>query len=141
MFRAIGEKLSKLKDIEYLTVESFEKRLSADDVLGQDDTERYRRPILKYARMDHEPTEFVSDGDTHHLLYISALRPGWYGVGRRRDVPRNACYVGRHCDTYVWVTAENIDQLTRLTLAILDIHTFKSERLGGSRVLPGLLPR
>ncbi len=41
----------------------------------------HRRPILKFARMDHEPTEFVSDSDTHHLLYISALKPGWYCVG------------------------------------------------------------
>ena len=141
VFQAIGKKLSKLKDIEYLTVERFEKRLAADDVLGPDDLERYRRPILKYSRMEHEPTEFVSDGDTHHLLYISALTPGWYSVGRKRDVPKNACSVGSYCDTYVWVTPENVDLLTRLTLAILDIHTFKSERIGGSRVQPGLLPR
>ena len=140
VFKAIGDKLRKLKDIEYLSVESFERRLAADDILGKDGAERYRRPILKYARMEHEPTEFVSDFDTHHLLYISALKPGWFGVGGKRDVPKHTCYVGRYCDTYVWVPSENLELLTRLTLAILDIHTFRSERIGGSRAQPGLIP-
>jgi hypothetical protein len=140
VFKAIGEKSRKLKGIEYLSVESFEQRLGADDILGKDDVGRYRRVILKYARMEHEPSEFVSDSDTHHLLYISALKPGWFGVGGKRDVPKHTCYVGRYCDTYVWVPPENLELLTRLTLAILDIHTFRSERIGGSRAQPGLIP-
>jgi hypothetical protein len=90
--------------------------------------------------MEHEPTEFVSDSDTHHLLFISALTTGWFGVGGKRDVPKHTCYVGRYCDTYVWVPPENLEHLTRLTLAILDIHTFRSERIGGSRAQPGLIP-
>jgi len=141
VYNVIGEKLRKLEDIEYLSVESFERRLAADDILGKDDAERYRRAILKYARMEHEATEFVSDFDTHHLLYISALKPGWFNVGQRRDVPKNARYVGHYCDTYVWVAPENGELLTRHTLAILDIHTFRRERIGGTRVQPGLIPR
>ena len=139
--KAIGDKLRKLKDIEFLSVETFEERLAQKDILGPDDVGRYRRPILKYTRMEHEPTEFVSDSDTHHLLYISALKPGWFRVGQKRDVPKHACYVGRYCNTYVWVPPENVELLTRLTLAILDIHTFKSTRIGGPRVQPGLIPR
>jgi hypothetical protein len=141
VYDKIGAKLEKLKKIEFLSVESFEARLAENDILGKDDVGRYRRAVLKYARMEHEPTEFVSDQDTHHLLYISALKPGWFSVGRKRDVPRNACYVGRYCDTYVWVEPGSIESLTRLTLAILDIHTFKSERIGGFRVQPSLSPR
>jgi hypothetical protein len=141
VYKAIGEKLAKLKHVEFLSVESFEERLSEKDILGKDDVGRYRRPILKYTRMEHEPTEFVSDSDTHHLLYISAIKPGWFGVGQKRDVPKHACYVGRYCNTYVWVPPQNVELLTRLTLAILDIHTFKSTRIGGPRVQPGLIPR
>jgi hypothetical protein len=141
VYQAVGEKLKKLRNMEFLTVESFEKRLAEADVLGPDELVRYRRPLLKYARMENEPTEFVSDQDTHHLLYISALKPGWFGVGQKRDVPKHACYVGHYCHTYVWVPPENVELLTRLTLAILDIHTFKSERIGGSRTQPGLQPR
>ena len=141
VYEKIGVKLAKLKGIEYLSAEGFEARLKEEDVLGKDDFERYRRTLLKFCRMSHEPTEFVSDADTHDLLYVSALRPGWIGVGQRQAVPKTAAYVGQYGKTYVWVVPENIEALTRLTLAILDIHTFKSERIGGSRVQPGILPR
>ena len=141
VYKAIGDKLAKLKHVEFLSVETFEERLAQKDILGPDDVGRYRRPILKYTRMEHEPPEFVSDSDTHHLLYISALKPGWFVVGQKKDVPKHACYVGRYCNTYVWVPPENVELLTRLTLAILDIHTFKSTRIGGPRVQPGLIPR
>lgn len=141
VYEKIGAKLAKLKDIEYLTVESFEARLKSDDILGKDDTDRYRRPILRYSRMEHEPNEFVSDADTHHLLYVSGLKPGWFGVGPKGDVPKNAAYVGQYGKTFVWVMPDHVESLTRMTLAILDIHTFKSERIGGSRVQPGILPR
>ena len=140
VYEKIGAKLAKLKGIEYLSAEGFEERLKGEDVLGKDEFERYRRPLLKFFRMSHEPTEFVSDADTHHLLYVSALKPGWVGTGRKQDVPKTAAYVGQYGETYVWVLPENEETLTRLTLAILDIHTFKSERLGGSRVQPGILP-
>jgi hypothetical protein len=141
--QAIGRKLIKLKDMEFLTVESFEVRLAQTDVLGPDDAVRYRRPVLTLARMESEPTEFISDEDTHHLLYLPAVKPGWFAVGGKRDVPKHACYVGCYCNTYVWVPPENLEMLTRFTLAILDIHTYRSanSRAGGSRIQPTLLPR
>jgi hypothetical protein len=55
-------------------------------------------------------------------LYHS-LQPGWVGRGTRKDVPRDACYVGHHGQTYVWVTSDHLDQLTNLTIAILDAAT------------------
>jgi hypothetical protein len=141
VYQAVGEKLEKLRDMEFLTVESFENRLAKPDVLGPDDVVRYRRPVLKFARMESEPTEFVSDEDTHHLLYLPAVKPGWFAVGGKDDVPKHACYIGRYGNTYVWVLPENLEMLTRFTLAILDIHTYRSARIGGSRIQPGLLPR
>jgi hypothetical protein len=143
VYQVIGEKLKKLRNMEFLTVEGFESRLAKEDVLGPDDAVRYRRPVLKFARMESEPTEFISDEDTHHLLYLPAVRPGWVVVGAKKDVPKHACYVGCYCNTYVWVPPENLDTLTRFTLAILDIHTYRSAsaRMGGSRVQPTLVPR
>jgi hypothetical protein len=143
VFQAIGEKLKKLRNMEFLTVEGFEARLAKEDVLGPDDTVRYRRPVLKFARMESEPTEFISNEDTHHLLYLPAVKPGWFVVGGKKDVPKHACYVGRYCNTYVWVPPENLEMLTRFTLAILDIHTYRSasSRAGGSRIQPELIPR
>ena len=140
VYAKTAARFEKLKGIEYLSAEGFEARLKEEDVIGKDDFERYRRTLLKYFRMGHEPTEFVSDADTHHLLYVVALRPGWFGSGQKQDVPKNAV-CGHYGKTFVWVVPENEEILTRLTLAILDIHTFKSERIGGSRVQPGILSR
>ncbi len=57
-------------------------------------------------------------------------RPGWYSVGCERDVPKHACYVGHYCDSWVWVPPEGLDDLTRLTLTILDFATAVSGQLG-----------
>lgn len=52
----------------------------------------------------------------------------WFKVGSRKDVPkRTSCsLVGHYCGTYVWVPDCGRDQLTRLTLAILDIASNES---------------
>jgi hypothetical protein len=50
---------------------------------------------------------------------------GWFQVGRQRDVPKGACYVGCHCGVYVWVSPEGLDGLTRFTLTILELATGK----------------
>lgn len=55
-------------------------------------------------------------------LYHS-LQPGWLGKGSKSDVPKDACYVGHRGKTYVWVTADHLEQLTNLTVAILDAAT------------------
>lgn len=47
-------------------------------------------------------------------------RPCWFHVGCHRCVPMHCACVGHYCDTYVWVTAEGRDELSKLTLAILD---------------------
>lgn len=51
------------------------------------------------------------------------LPRGWFCAGSKCDVPENACYVGQHCDTYVWVTPDGIDGLSRFTITVLDIAT------------------
>ncbi|HVS36192.1 MAG TPA: hypothetical protein VMS17_11475 [Gemmataceae bacterium] len=48
---------------------------------------------------------------------------GWYGVGCKKDVPKDACYVGCHCNTYVWVTAEGRNDLALFTMGALDLAT------------------
>ncbi len=51
------------------------------------------------------------------------LPKDWFCVGTRDDVPENACYVGNHCDTYVWVLPDGVDGLSRFTMTVLDIAT------------------
>lgn len=50
---------------------------------------------------------------------------GFYNVGCKRDVPRDACYVGCYCDTYVWVMPEGVEGLTRFTMTVIDLATGK----------------
>lgn len=51
------------------------------------------------------------------------LPKDWFCVGAKGDVPKNACYVGNHCNTYVWVTPDGVDGLSRFTMTVLDIAT------------------
>jgi hypothetical protein len=55
--------------------------------------------------------------------YGEWLPRGWYGCGRRRDVPRDACYTGHFGDQYVWVCSGHVESLTRLTIVLLNIAT------------------
>ncbi len=50
---------------------------------------------------------------------------GWYGVGGKKDVPKDACYVGCHGGTYVWVTAEGRNDLALFAMGALDLATGK----------------
>jgi len=62
--------------------------------------------------------------------YCEAMQPGWYSVGCRKEVPKEACYVGRYGKVFVWVTPDGLDDLTRITLAILDIATIQPTAIG-----------
>jgi hypothetical protein len=58
---------------------------------------------------------------------LAEIRPGWFHVGCRRDVPKDACYVGRCGDRYVWVSPDGIDGLTEFTLTVLKISSLVKE--------------
>jgi hypothetical protein len=47
----------------------------------------------------------------------------WFHAGCHRCVPKHCDCVGHYRDTYVWVLPEGRDELTKLTLAILDYAT------------------
>jgi hypothetical protein len=48
---------------------------------------------------------------------------GWYGTGRKKNVPKNACYVACCGDRYVWVTADGLEGLSQMSLTVLNIAT------------------
>jgi hypothetical protein len=58
---------------------------------------------------------------------LARIRPGWFGVGRWRDVPRDACYVGRSGDTYAWVCPAGREALTDFTLTAMKFSTLVKE--------------
>jgi hypothetical protein len=49
----------------------------------------------------------------------------WYAVGGKKDVPKDACYVGQHGGTYVWVMPGGRNDLALFTMGALDLATGK----------------
>lgn len=68
-------------------------------------------------------------------LYQS-ITPGCFGVGRKHDVPKDACYVGHNGDCYVWVTSSNLEALTNLTITIIDVATIDTASLSAAPRTP-----
>jgi len=58
---------------------------------------------------------------------LAEIQPGWFHVGSRRDVPKEACYVGKSGDCYVWVCPDGVDHLTEFTLTVLDLASLIKE--------------
>ena len=46
---------------------------------------------------------------------------GWFGRGKKRDVPRNACFVGHYGKCYTWVCPEHRSELAEFTLTVLNL--------------------
>ena len=69
------------------------------------------------------------------LDYYKKVYPGWFSVGSKHDVPKEACYVGHCGKTYVWVMPNQMPDLSNFTLAILDIATYQSA--GSRQQAPG----
>ena len=58
---------------------------------------------------------------------LAKIQPGWFRVGTRWDVPRDACYVGRHGHRYVWVVPEGREALTEFTLTVMKLSSLIKE--------------
>jgi hypothetical protein len=56
---------------------------------------------------------------------------GWFAIGCKKDVPKNACYVGRFRDRYAWVMPGDIHNLAKFTLAVLTITKLESGEADG----------
>jgi hypothetical protein len=66
---------------------------------------------------------------------------GWYHVGRKRDIPKNACFVGHCNDRYAWVSADGLAQLSEFTLKVIGFTDLIKEGTvvtmpGGPRFTP-----
>jgi hypothetical protein len=65
---------------------------------------------------------------------LKTIRPGWYHVGCKKDVPKNAAYVSNYRDVYVWVMPDGVEGLTNFTLSVLEmasaIHPASANNMG-----------
>ncbi len=58
---------------------------------------------------------------------LARIQSGWFHVGRKRDVPKDACYVGMSGNCYAWVSSEGCAELTEFTFIVLKIATLIKE--------------
>jgi hypothetical protein len=68
------------------------------------------------------------------------LRPRWFCVGKKKDVPKDACYVGHYKDCYVWVMPDGLEDLANTTMAVLDIIHARGPTIGYGAGGPGKAP-
>jgi len=65
------------------------------------------------------------------VLLSDVPAPGWLHLGGKKDVPRDACYVGRCGDRYAWVTPDGMSGLARFTVTVLGAVKLEPGRTGG----------
>jgi hypothetical protein len=58
---------------------------------------------------------------------LARIQPGWFHVGRWRDVPKDACYVGKSGHCYAWVRPDGRAELTEFTLTVLKLSSVVKE--------------
>jgi hypothetical protein len=88
-----------------------------DTVCGDPEPLRERSPL---ARNVCRKVGMIQDD-------LAVIQPGWFYVGCKRDVPKDACYIGRSGSCYVWVGPEGRDQLTEFTLTVLKLSSLIKE--------------
>jgi hypothetical protein len=89
--------------------------------------------------LDTNDQDFLAPGDRTKYLFRTALArevarqvddvkdqyknipTGWFGSGKKRDVPRDACFVGHYGNCYTWVCPEHRSELAEFTLTILNL--------------------
>ena len=52
-----------------------------------------------------------------------AIPMGWFCVGGKSDVTKEACFVGHYCETYVWVMPDGVDGMSRFTMTVMQLST------------------
>jgi hypothetical protein len=88
-----------------------------DFVIAPDDPARPLSPLARNVRRKIDALQ----------MDLARIQPGWFHVGKRRDVPRSACYVGRNGDCCVWVEADGAESLTDFTLTVMKLSTLIKE--------------
>jgi hypothetical protein len=102
-----------------------EKRAIASDM--DQGAEQLAPPNDESAQAVDSPEEEVASGNLYEGSVLARLRGqievpvGWFCAGRKKDVPKDACFVGHYCDHYVWVMPDRVDDLSHFTLIVLGI--------------------
>jgi hypothetical protein len=124
VYEPFNERALSLIDERIIPTADYEKReLQYIWNQGYDDAAKLMNPNgipIEYVTPDAAEVRRQVKAIQRDLLQIPV---GWYGVGRKRDVPRDACFVGHYNDCYVWVCPDGREGLTQFTLKILSFSS------------------
>jgi hypothetical protein len=90
---------------------------------------RYAYQLLLNSDLVH-----CDDGEEKLRAYLgdeefaTAIPKGWFCVGTKHDVPKDARFCGSYHDVYVWVTDDGLDGLSRFYLTILRIALMETQQ-------------
>jgi len=98
----------------------------SDDPFKDADEKALIKEMLKIAK-DYELVCSLANAkpayfQAMHKTY-NHIEPCRIHVGKRLDVPKDACYVGHHGHTYVWALKDDMESLTNLTISVLAVAT------------------
>ena len=79
--------------------------------------------LVHYDDGEEKLRAFLGDED-----FATAIPKGWFCVGKKHDVPRNARYCGSYHGVYVWVMDDQLDGLSRFYLTILRIALLEANQ-------------
>jgi hypothetical protein len=122
VFRDRSEMVAKAYTI---AAEKISDTLDEDILRFRSDEKRYLfRPNTDAATGLTKETVRQVNEIQNTLLSVPS---GWFQSGSKRDVPRNACYVGHYGKCWGWVCPEGRAGLSEFTLCILDLASVMKE--------------
>jgi hypothetical protein len=131
--------LPHLEDLQTLSLSKIEglktsdSQKYAESVANIKDDFRQRKMVLDVQKANYEQQLKALDlqppGSSlteFGFPYSTFLKSNWFEVGTRKQVPKNACFVGHCGKTYAWVRPGEEQALAEFTMVILNILTFEA---------------
>jgi len=79
--------------------------------------------LVLYDDGERKLHDFLGDEE-----FATAIPKGWFHVGTKHDVPKDARYCGSYHDVYVWVMDDGVDGLSQFYLTILRIALMEANQ-------------
>jgi hypothetical protein len=121
---------NNIKEPERLRLQEYYRKHSKlyyDYSQGVFEIASYEKKLVAEMKINKEhPCEPALCKEVWKDFPVYKTKPFWLHVeSNKHHVPKDACYVGHYCDTYVWVSGESSEALRQLTMAALDVASIE----------------
>jgi hypothetical protein len=108
---AFADKGKSFNSVRHGTTSTVGEQTFVPPSEGLDPLLDQKTPLAR--EVAHELNEVVDD--------LRTVPTGWFGVGTKHDVPKNACYVAKDGHKYVWVMPVHRAELSKFVLIVMDL--------------------